>query len=422
MTDTTHSPEKSDRVLIVGAGLAGLACALALQARSIPFEILEASDGPGGRVRTDFLDGYLLDRGFQVYLTAYPEGQRVLDYQALDFHRFAAGALVRYSGKFHRAMDPWREPFAALSSILSPVGSMADKLLVARLRASAMAGTPEQLLLRPEKSSMQALLDFGFSQNIITRFFQPFFGAIMYDTQLRVSSRMLEYVFRMMASGDTVLPGKGMGAIPAQLAARLPAGAIRYGARVAAVGENSVTLDDGQLLGARAVVVATEGPEAVRLLPRLPPVQGRKAMTAYFGIEGASPVADPMVVLNGNGQWPIQSCCVPSVVCPNYAPAGHHLMSVTLLGESQQEEAQLVGLLRGQLGRWFGDGVKGWKFLRLYRLPHAHPVNAPPTLQERPVMLENGVFICGDHRFFPSIQAALENGRHAGEAVANHVH
>ncbi len=421
MSGPINASHQTDRVLIVGAGLAGLACALTLKSGSIPFEILEASDGPGGRVRTDKLDGYLLDRGFQVYLTAYPEGQRVLDYEALDFHRFAPGALVRYSGKFHKAMDPWREPFAALSSILSPVGSMADKLLVARLRASAMAGTPEQLLLRPEKTTMQALLDFGFSQNIITRFFQPFFGAIMFDSQLRVSSRMLEYVFRMMATGDTVLPGEGMGAIPAQLAARLPADSIRYGARVEAVSESSVTLESGEVLQARAVVVATEGPEAVRLLPRLPQVRCRKAMTAYFGIEGPPPVDDPMVILNGNVQWPIHSCCVPSVVCPNYAPEGHHLMSVTLLGESQQEDAQLAGVLGSQLGRWFGDGVKRWKFLRLYRLPHAHPVNAPPTVEERPVELENGVFVCGDHRFFPSIQAALENGRHAGEAVANHV-
>lgn len=408
-------------VLIVGAGLAGLACGLALEGKGIPFRILEASDGPGGRVRTDEMDGFLLDRGFQVYLTAYPEGKRVLDYDALKFGRFASGALVRFNGKFHRVMDPWREPFSALSSILNPVGSMKDKLLVARLRASAMAGTPEQLLLRPEKTSLQALIEFGFSTNMIDRFFKPFFGGIMFDAQLRVSSRMLEYVFRMMASGDTVLPAAGMGAIPAQLAAKLPVSSIQYGMRVSTVTERGVVLEDGAALEGRAVVVATEGPEAVRLLPRLARVQSRKAITVYFAIEGASPVQDPMVVLNGNLEWPIQNCCVPSVVCPSYAPEGMHLMSVTVLGDSQQEDANLVALVRGQLTRWYGLEAKRWKFLRLYRLQHAHPIPTPPTVAEQPLQLENGVFICGDHRFFPSIQAALENGRHAGEAVAEHV-
>lgn len=179
-------------VLIVGAGLAGLACALELHNKGIEFVIHEASDGPGGRVRTDFVNGFQLDRGFQVYLTAYPEGRRVLNYEALNFGRFSPGAMVRLSGRFHRVMDPWREPFLALSQILNPVGSMKDKLLVARLRAVSLAGTPDDLLQKPETTSMKALQGYGFSQNMIERFFRPFFGGIMLDSQLQVSSRMLE--------------------------------------------------------------------------------------------------------------------------------------------------------------------------------------------------------------------------------------
>lgn len=407
--------------MIVGAGLAGLACALTLQAKAIPFLILEASDGPGGRVRTDEVDGFLLDRGFQVYLTAYPEGKRVLDYTALNFGHFAPGALIRYTGKFHKAMDPWRRPIAALSSILSPIGSFADKRLVGQFRASVMKGSPEELLLRPEKSSMTALIDFGFSPSMIGRFFQPLFGSILFDSQLRASSRMLEYVFRMMASGETVLPAKGMGAIPAQLAAKLPASSIRYGTRVSSVTKRAVTLEDGTELRGRAVVVATEGPEAVRLLPRLAPVQSRKAMTMYFAIDGPPPVADPMVVLNGNLQLPIQSCCVPSVVCPSYAPAGKHLLSVNVFGQPLQEDSVVIALVRGELARWFGPEAKQWKFLRLYRIDHAHPVLTPPSVRELSVHPDNDVFVCGDHCFFPSIQAALENGRHAGEAVEKYV-
>lgn len=408
-------------VVIVGAGLAGLACARELHNRGIEFVIHEASDGPGGRVRTDLVNGFRLDRGFQVYLTAYPEASRVLDYEALKFGRFSPGAMVRLSGRFHRVMDPWREPFVALSQILNPVGSMRDKLLVARLRAVSLAGTPDDLLKKPETTSMKALQTYGFSQNMIERFFRPFFGGIMLDSHLQVSSRMLEYVFRMMAEGDTVLPAMGMGSIPLQLAEKLPAGSIRYGSRVLAVESNQVRLATGEEVNAAAVVVATEGPEAVRLLPGLEPVAARKVMTLYFAIQGPAPIPDPIILLNGNLEWPIQNACVPSVVCPTYAPAGQHLMSVTVLGDPPQQDHVIETKVRGQLARWLDRDVSGWKLLRIYRILNAHPVTKPETIEERPVKPDHGVFVCGDHRFMAGIEAALLNGRHAAEAVAVHV-
>ena len=407
-------------VIIVGAGLAGLACAIELQNKNIPFLILEASDGPGGRVRTDHVDGFQLDRGFQVYLTAYPEGERLLDYKKLQFGRFSPGAMVRLNGNFHRVMDPWREPFAALSGILNPVGSMKDKLLVARLRAVAMAGKAEDLLRKPEKSSHQALRDYGFSQNMIDRFFRPFFGGIMLDANLNVSSRMLEYVFRMMAAGDTTLPALGMGAIPAQLAARLPADSIRYKTRVESVTARTVRLEGSEELRASAIVVATDGPSAAKLLPELAPIESRMAMTLYFSIRGPAPIADPIIMLNGDMEWPIQNACIPSLVCPNYAPPGHHLASVVVLGDPSQSDAEIESKVRAQLARWLDQDLSAWQLLRIYRIRNAHPAHQPETVAEKPTRLNNGVYLCGDHRFMPSIQAALVNGRHAAEAVAEH--
>lgn len=398
--------------------MAGLACALELQKKKIPFLILETSGAPGGRVRTDIVDGFQLDRGFQVYLSAYPEGERLLDYSALQFGRFSPGAMVQLNGNFHRVMDPWREPFAALAGILNPVGNMKDKLLVARLRAVAMAGKAEDLLQKPEKSSHRALQDYGFSQNMIDRFFRPFFGGIMLDASLNVSSRMLEYVFRMMASGDTVLPMLGMGAIPAQLAARLPENSIRYNTKVEAVGKTSVRLAANEELHAPAVVVATDGPSAARLLPELAPMESRMVMTLYFSIRGHAPIADPIIMLNGDMEWPIQNACIPSLVCSNYAPPGHHLASVVVLGDPGQSDAAVESAVRAQLGQWLDRNLEEWKLLRIYRIRNAHPAHRPETVAEKPARLENGVYVCGDHRFMPSIQAALVNGRHAAEAVA----
>ncbi|MFN9920582.1 MAG: NAD(P)/FAD-dependent oxidoreductase [Acidobacteriota bacterium] len=412
----------SHPVAIVGAGLAGLGCALELQRRNIPFQLFEASDSPGGRVRTDSVDGFLLDRGFQVYLTAYPEGQQLLDYPSLQIGRFLPGAMVRLDGRFHRVMDPWREPFAALSHILNPVGSMADKLLVARLRASSLAGRPEDILKRPESSSLQALRRYGFSSNMIDRFFRPFFGGIMLDSSLAVSSRMLEYTFRMMASGDTVLPAAGMGAIPAQLAARLPQSSLRFNSPITAVTPTSVRLLTGEIIPASAVVIATEGQNACRLLPgQLPPLSARAVLALYFALPSPPPVTDPIIVLNGNPDGPIQNLCIPSLVSPAYAPAGQHLLSVTVLGNPDIPDLTIESEVRSQLSRWFNADTRPWRLLRLYRIPWAHPASQPDSLTERPALLPSGIFICGDHRFLPSIQAALLNGRHAAESVAAHV-
>lgn len=408
-------------VIIVGAGLAGLACALELERNGVDCQLLESSDAPGGRVRTDQIEGFLLDRGFQVYLTAYPEGQRLLDYGALQFGRFAPGAMVRLGDSFHRVMDPWREPFAALSGLLNPVGSMRDKLLVARLRASSLAGSPDDLLKRAETTTLASLRNYGFSDSMIDRFFRPFFGGIMLDASLSVSSRMLEYVFRMMASGDTVLPARGMGAIPAQLATRLKPSTLRLNTHVSSLTATSVTLATGETLPARAVVVATEASTATQLLPgQLAPVSGRHATNLYFAIDGPAPLRDPIIVLNGAGGSPIQNVCFPSSICSTYAPPGKSLVSATVLGDADASDSALSSQVRKNLGDWFSVDTQNWRLLRVYRIRNAHPDPQPHTVAEQPTRLPSGVFICGDHRFMPSIQSTLVNGRHAAESVLSH--
>lgn len=403
--------------IVVGAGLAGLCCAVQLQRSGADFVMVEASDSVGGRIRTDRVDGFQLDRGFQVFLTSYPEAKQQLDYRALRLKPFLPGAMVRHAGGFHLLADPWRSPFSAVSSLLSPIGSFADKLRIARLRSRSLRGSVEDRFDDPETTTLRALQDAGFSDSIIDRFFRPFLGGIFLDPELMTSSRMLYFVFRMFSLGAASLPAEGMQAIPRQLASALPESKIRLNERVARVHSGGVCLESGEELSARAVVVAVDGIAAGTLLGGEIASAGQGVSSLYFAAE-RPPIQQPLLVLNGGEGGPINNLCVPTLVAHTYGPVGASLISVTVLGASEAPE-RLIAEVRDQLGEWFGPATKGWRHLRTYRIPYALPQQSPPALSspERPVRWGPGVYVCGDHRDNASIQGAMVSGRRAADAV-----
>ena len=409
---------KDPDVLIIGAGLAGLACAIHLQEKGVSPVIVEASDGVGGRVRTDLVEGFQLDRGFQVLFTAYPEASRVLDYEALNLRTFLAGAKVRFAGDFYDVMDPWRHPWRAVGGWSSPIGSFADKWRVSSFRRDLKELPLAEIFERPETSASKLLRDAGFSESIIHRFFQPFFGSIFLDSKLHASSRMFEFLFRMLLEGDVAVPAHGMGTISGQLARRLPEGSIRLQAKVASVEPGLVKLVSGEEIRDLPVVVATEGPEAARLTGAFPAPGSRSATCLYFAAP-EPPVTDPILVLNGNNRWPINNLCVLSQVAPEYAPEGQALISVTVLGKLTPTDDEVQTAVRRQLSRWYGVVVKKWRLLATYRITHAQPDQAPPGIpvEQLPARLMPGVYVCGDHRQSASINGALVSGRRACEAV-----
>lgn len=401
----------SGDVVIVGAGLAGLACSRELTLRGIDNLVVDASDGIGGRVRTDHADGFQFDRGFQVYLTAYPEGQRVFDPAKLDFRRFRPGARIWFGRRWHLVADPWRDTGAALRGILSPIGSLGDKFRIAQLRTECLSGAVEDLSGRPELSTADMLRESGFSSAMIDRFFRPFFGGICLDPQLSVSRRMFEFVFRMMATGDTVVPRGGMGQLPAQLEPRK----LILDQAIASIRPEAngwrLRSDTGDSLRARALVVATDGAAAGRLIPGVEPCRFRGVICHYFS--APEPPADSAwLLLNGEGTGPINNVAVMSEIAPEYAPAGRALIAVTVLSGGT-ELAPVIAQLR----TFFGAAADSWTHLRTYAIPHAQPAR-PGPLTERPARLAPGVFVCGDHWSTPSIHHALRSGRLAAEAVA----
>ena len=404
-------PSQCD-VVIVGAGLAGLSAAREIQRHGLSVIVIEASDAVGGRVRTDIVDGFQLDRGFQVMLTAYPELQSQVDMRALDLRPFDPGALVWRNGKGHAVSDPFRKPQTLATTAFAPIGSVFDKARIVVLRARVLRRKSAALLGGQDVSTDVALRAFGFSTKIINRFFRPLFGGIQLDPHLATSRRMFDVIFKSLSEGQSVLPSRGMHALPLQMASRLSEGTIHLNNRVSTVDGTKVTLASGESITARAVVVATDGPTASSLLD-IPIVESRKVGCVYFSAD-TPPTKEKYVVLDGTGNGPVLNVAVISNVAPSYAPADKHLIVAALPGVT---EGDLEAMSRKQLRSWWGSQVDDWKHLRTYVINHGGPVQKPPFSPKQRVDLGKGLFVCGDHRDTGSLQGAMYSGRRCGEAV-----
>ena len=407
-------------VVVIGAGLSGLAAARQIQQSGLNVVVLESSDAVGGRVRTDNVDGFLLDRGFQVLLTAYPELATQVDMDALDLQAFDHGALVWLQsknggpGKGHVVSDPFRKPSTLFATTFAPIGSVIDKLRIVVLRLRVLRGAAPNLLRNNDMSTLDALRSAGFSHRMIKTFFTPLFGGVQLDPQLATSRRMFDIIFRSLSEGQSVLPARGMQALPEQLASHLAHNTVRLNAPVASLDGTTVVLSTGERITSRAVVVATEGPTASKLLD-LPPVQSRTAGCVYFSAD-SPPNDKKYVILDGSGKGPVLNVALISNIAPSYAPPGKHLIAAALPGVITGDLEQLA---RKQLREWWGPQVDGWKHLRTYAISHGGPVQSAPFSPKQRVSLGNGRFVCGDHRDTGSIQGALYSGRRCGEAVVH---
>ena len=403
-------------VVVVGAGLAGLCCAQDLSRAGVEARVLEASDGVGGRVRTDRVDGYLLDRGFQILFTGYPEVRRRVDLAALQVSAFEPGAVVRVDGDFHRVADPLRRPLSIPATLRAPIGSLADKARLARLVMDVRTHPVADLLRRPETSTAERLSRAGFSERMIESFWRPLFAGIQLDPGLEVSSRRFDVILRMLAEGRTGVPRLGMGAVPAQLAATLPDGTVRLGARVAALAPGQVELEGGERVAARAVVVATDGPSAHRLVgDRVADPGSRAAACCWFSTAGP-PLRGATLVLDGTAGAPARNVAVMSEVAPSYAPAGRSLVAAAVPGPDALDPT-VTDRVRHQLARWFGSTVDEWEHLRTDVIPHGQPAQSPPFRPKQAVALGQGIFVCGDHRDTASLQGAMFSGGRTATAV-----
>jgi len=418
------------RAIIVGAGLSGLIAARHLHRAKWTVIVLDARDQVGGRIQTDYVDGFTLDHGFQVYLTGYQTAGQELDLAKLQLGAFPAGAFVQLEGARYRVCDPLRSvwymaPWHAMETLLAPVGSIADKLRIAAFRNRVCKSSPAILLGVQNVSAKERLQQMGFSETIIDRFFRPFFGGIFLDDSLSVSAGVMEFVFRTFSQGQAALPTLGMQAIPMQIASDLPRGSIRLRTTVESVSDGSVKLSDGEVLTGDHVIIATEQPAAKRILAndvrssglhRASGVVTRTITPAstsclYFEVIDP-PIHEATLVLNGESNGVINNLCFPSFAQPAYAPPGKALLSVSTIGQTESPGTELLALVREQLSEWFGSRASSWRHLKTYRIPYALPNQSLASFasSDKQTKISRQIWRCGDYCETSSIEGAIQSG------------
>ena len=402
-------------VVIVGGGLARLAAARRLDRAGVEWLLVEAADRIGGRVTTDIIDGWRLDRGFQALNTAYPRIPALIDIGALDMRYFTSGVLVRRGGGLHRLENPVRDPLAAAGTLTSGVGTLSDRLKFAALATRCATMPASRLLQERETTTQQMLRKAGLSHRMIEEMLRPFLSGVFADRSLDTSSHVFAMMLRSFTRGRVGVPAAGMGALPAAVAGPLPYPQLLIGARTLSLGPGMVVTEGGELR-CRAVVVATDPATAATLLPQLPAPDMHGLTTFYFGADRA-PLDEPTLLLDGDRREIIANTVVVSNAAPEYAPSGKSLIAASVVGVSAPSSASET-VIRVELARMYGVPTDSWELIEIVSIPEALPsARVPQANLRKPVDLGDGLFVAGDHRDSPSIQGALAGGWRTAGAV-----
>ena len=413
------SVERFD-VIVVGAGLAGLTAARELRRAGRSVVVLEASDGVGGRVRTDRVDGHLVDRGFQVLFPAYPAYRRQLRRDGPTLARVPPSAVLRDGrGPVEVVGDPLRDP--AVRRALPSLRSLgpADLARLGWLVAEVVAAPPQASLAGPDEPAHAFLRRRGFSASALTRFFVPFFGGVFLDRELRTSARLLRYVLRMLIAGGAARPVGGMERIPEALARGTDVRTSRRVTRLEAKGEGvTVVVEGGERLEAGDVAVATDPPEAARLARVGVPPGARGAI--YLAFSAPAGIDDEPRLILGDGD-PVNDACWLSNGDPTLAPAGRALLSVTVLEAADRDgdDEALTARVRATLRGWYGARASELELLRLTRIPYAQFAQ-PPGIGGLLASVRTPlprVWLASEAARGCSIQGAMEGGEQAAAAI-----
>jgi len=431
-------------VVVVGAGAAGLAAAVHLTRAGVTTVVLEAAPYVGGRMATEKVDGFRLDRIGKPLSTAYPELQRTPGLEGLVLRPFAPGVLVHSGGHRHRAGEHARPRGArgALTAVRALASAPRERLPRGGLDRLHRAGPPDRLspggtfgsvdqarlgpaLARltgapvrrlprhPERSAAEDLMARGLPPRTVDGLLRPLLRSLLCDPELTTSARRADLALRAFVAGRLCLPEGGADSLPELLASALPPGTVHTGVRATSIATTSVRTEAHGTFHCRAVILATGARSAAELLPglRVPPFH---PVTVVHHTADEPPLTDPSLLLDADRGGPVAHTAVISQVDPARAPAGRALISSTILGPPPPHTDEAV---RAQLARLYGTSTSRWELLAVHHTPEAVPAMPPPYDPRRPVRLLAGLYVCGDHRDINSVQGALRSGHRAARAL-----
>lgn len=400
------------KAIIIGAGLSGLTAAYYLQKAGQQYQIIEASDRVGGRVKTDHVDGYRMDRGFQVFLTAYPEARKVLDYGALDLRSFDPGAvLLRREGRRDYLGDPLRQISALWPTIVTDAATIADKINIWKTKSHLKRLSIDEIFAGEERTTNHILkTEYGFSDTIISEFLRPFYAGIFLENDLSTSRRMFDFVFKMFSAGDVAVPALGMEEIPKQIASHLDHRKIILDTKVTSIEEDQVVTHDGKVFTAEHIIVATE---ATGICRDLAPVKlGHRSTTNMYFATDVLPYSQKAIALNG-----APDALVNNMVCMSHASSAYashgHLISVSLKEGADSNDVALIEKVKSELSQWVSS-AKGWRHIRTYKIDYALP-DQTNISNDQIQIVNDSLTIIGDHTMNGSINAAMKSGRLGAE-------
>jgi protoporphyrinogen oxidase len=403
-------------IYIIGAGISGLIAAYELEQAGFSPIVLESDKAVGGRVRTDYQDGYLMDRGFQVLLTAYPEAQRYLDYDALKLNKFDPGAIILKPGNLFTIHDPLRSPMKIVSMAFSSFGTFMDKIRIFKLTQSLKRKSVEEIFQEPSMTTLQFLRNYGFSEKIIENFFMPFFRGIFLENDLETSSRMFNFVFKMFSIGHAAVPENGMQAIPNQLKNKLTKTTFRFNSPVKTIEGNIIVLESSERLKADKIIIATR-PD--KFLPQMAGQfkPSRKVVNLYFSLE-KSFFASPMIGLVTDKQFLVNNLVFMTDVSKSYSKTGRALLSVSITKPVIVGD-KLAEMVKVELEALTNIKSTHFKLEKIYEIDEALPQveDLQYHISATNSKIYDHVFLAGDYLLNGSINAAMTAGRSAAEAV-----
>ena len=415
-----------ERVVIAGAGPAGLVAARHLADAGVDVTVFEAGDAVGGRVASRTVDGYTLDRGFQVLFTGYPTIRRELDLDALDLRAFKPGAVICRTNGRSVVGDPIRDPGSISQTLLSREITTRDAYRLWKLRRELRGESRGAIFSGADRTIREELERREFSEGFVDAFAAPFFGGITLDRSLGTSKRVFEYVMKILAEGKTVVPAAGMSAMTEQLAANArEAGAtIETGSAV-----KSVTADEtggdfdlgNETVDGHAAIVATDAPTAQELTGvESIPTEGHAVATQYYTVPDHSAPPGKRLHLNAESEQP-NTLVTLSNVAPEYAGENDRaLISATFLGDPDATNAKLDDKTRRALQSWYPERQFGdLQLLETDRIDFAQFAQLPGCHDDLPGVAapEGRCYLAGEYTQWSSIDGAMQSGRDAAQRV-----